>query len=308
MGIKRATIKDFQSIKDLNLEFGKFTVLVGPSSSGKSAALRAIKSLLRNSFVPTNVRQGAPKSVVSVDFDDVSVSSERGKSLSTYYLGTEAFTKSGRSVPEPITKAIKFPLIEGVDPSFSFQFDKPFLLSESGSTAAGVIGSLTNVSLLHQAVREANRRRSEASSTLKVRRVDEEALLSRVGSFTNLKGRKEALDEARQKLLDVKRIEAENRELRRLVVRIEQADSVLNNIDVPEVVDVSDKLAGVESLVSMLGLLRASERAAITNLTQIQKTGKLVVSTNEEIAQLSQDYDKLLRDAGVCPVCGKKTH
>jgi exonuclease SbcC len=303
-----AEIQNFQSIGSALLDFEKFTVLVGPSSSGKSAVLRALRALLRNTFVPSNVRQGKTKASVTVYLNDHQISMERGKSLSTYYLDGEAYPKSGRSVPDPILKVLKLPLIEGVDPTFSFQFDRPFLLSEPGSVAANVIGSLTNVSMLHAATREANRRRTEASGVLRVRQADVERLSERVETFRHLPARKKALQKAREGLQSVQELAAQADTLRTVLGRLEAAQGFLEGVELPEVPDIEDQIQAIEDAVfDQAKYVSAVERIEAA-LTLVQSYGKLITEHDEQIQQLREEYDAVLREAGVCPTCGKPTH
>ena len=170
--IESIHIKDFQSIKDAEVTLGQFTVFTGPSSSGKSAFMRALNALTRNSFTPSQVRLGATQSTMSAQVDGSCVKAVRGKAKSTYMLDDEEFTKAGRSVPEAVETLLAMPLVADTESSFATQFDKPFLISEPGATAAKVIGTLTNVSVLHDAMRESSRRRLSINAELKVRNAD----------------------------------------------------------------------------------------------------------------------------------------
>jgi len=54
----------------------------------------------------------------------------------------------------------------------AFQFDKPYLLDESGTTVSAIIGKLTHANTLRLAVKEGNRRSLESSRLLKTRLTD----------------------------------------------------------------------------------------------------------------------------------------
>jgi energy-coupling factor transporter ATP-binding protein EcfA2 len=49
-GVWHINIKNFQSIKNIDLRFKGYTIIRGPNNSGKSAILRAVSSILYNSF------------------------------------------------------------------------------------------------------------------------------------------------------------------------------------------------------------------------------------------------------------------
>jgi len=64
-------IRNFQSIKSENFAYKGFTVIVGPNNSGKSASLRAIKSLIFNSFKEKYLRIGESQCSVTFGRNDI---------------------------------------------------------------------------------------------------------------------------------------------------------------------------------------------------------------------------------------------
>jgi exonuclease SbcC len=305
--LRSARVRDFQSIEDAEVDFGDFTVLVGPSNSGKSAFLRALRACLRNTAVPANVRQGTAKALIDVTFDDATVSIERGKSLSTYRLGNELFTKSGRSVPDQIARAIRLPLIEASDATFAFQFDKPFLLSEPGSQAAQVLGSLTNVSLLHSAVREANRRRQAAQATLTTRKTDVERLSTQMRAFSDLPQLKVRLEQAERRLEQAQKTERARADLQTRIERIQRLEGALAGLKAVEPPDTSIQLANAEQTVARLRSLRAP----MTRINRIAADLKRLCTEVKDLhyaAQAAQqEHADLLTALGRCPTCGADT-
>lgn len=301
--LKSARVENFQSLAVVPMMFDQFTVLVGPSNSGKSAFLRAIRSLVRNTFVPANVRQGQTKAIVLIYLNGHIISSERGKSLSTYYLEDDPYPKSGKSVPPEIVQALKMPLIEGIDPHFSFQFDRPFLLAESGSTAASVIGSLTNVSVLHAAVREANRRRGNVSSTLKVRYEDREKLQQRVETFRFLPARKKSIDKARKALQKAEGLQASLSALQTATSALEASQAFLETFTLPEVPDID--LASLEADIAELNALDDLTHTVKQGLTIAEGYRKMGLQHGESVAALDVEYQQVLESSGVCPTCGR---
>jgi len=93
-GIWHVSIKNFQSIKNINLRFKGYTVIRGPNNSGKSAILRAVSSILYNSF---NVKK-YPRKAGGLD--------SKGKP-SKKVLDTEIFLRKTYSVdPEEYNGAL----------------------------------------------------------------------------------------------------------------------------------------------------------------------------------------------------------
>lgn len=198
MTLDAIKVKDFQSIQSGEVELGSFTVFTGPSSSGKSAFMRAAQAITRNSFVPTQVSQWAKESHVSMEIDGHTVEAIRGRSKSTYKLDGEEFTKAGRSVPPQVEEVFKLPLISEMESTFATQFEKPFLIAEPGAVASRVLGSLTNVSILHDGLKETNRRSLESRNLLKTRISDLSDANEKFEEFEHVPQMRKELDSLEQ--------------------------------------------------------------------------------------------------------------
>jgi DNA repair ATPase RecN len=306
--LAQAHVKNFQSVADVTVDFGKFTVMVGQSNSGKSAFLRGVRSCIRNSFVPSNVRQGTTKSEVDLLFDDgTQVSIERGKSLSTYKMnnGADVFTKSARGVPEEVEAALKIPLVATVDPFFSFQFDKPFLLSDTGSIAAQVIGSLTNVSLLHNSVREANRRRQEVLGVVKVKEQDVRQLQIDFESYRDLPQRKKELDNIQESLRDVESVQQKLDGLTSALDVVRYAQESIDSLDetspknyseeIQRLRDLNDSYSAIQEQLSMLSLLSNVLKNNVQHAKQVKY----------DLDLTTKEYHDILVELKQCPTCGQ---
>lgn len=261
MTVSNIKVKNFQSILNGEVDLGKFTVFTGPSSSGKSAFVRAAHAVMRNSFNPSQVTVGHKVSEVSVVVDGKVVTAIRGKSKSTYKLDDVEYTKAGRNVPDSIVEVLAIPEISDIDTTFSYQFDKPYLLSEPGSVASKVLGSLTNVSVLHDSLRESNRRNREIGSRLKVKSVDLENVTTRLEEYSTLPEALESLGSAKN-------------DMNYLLTRAEKVTSLESVMS-----SVRDGLLRLESLKRDLALAGSVEEVTteLTNLseTSLSSVGKL---------------------------------
>lgn len=179
--IEKITVRNYQSLYSVEVKLGKFTVIYGNSDVGKSAFYRAIRGLIVTEVgddfisVETN-RTGV--SIKEADFDDGTVEpgfevvwlKSRGKS-STYllYQGGEKIKewRRARSLPGELEPVLRMRQVS-VDgdkfyPNLRGQFDPLFLLFESSSKRARVLGSLVS-NLLLSGIKTANteRNRNEA--------------------------------------------------------------------------------------------------------------------------------------------------
>jgi energy-coupling factor transporter ATP-binding protein EcfA2 len=149
--IDRVQVSNFQSVAAADVEFAPFTAVLGESDQGKSALLRAIAALLNNRAGTDFVTHGHSQASVEVVVDGHTVEWDKGKDVNRYLLDGALYDKVGRGVPDEVVGV--FDLHPA---SVAGQFDRPFLLFDSGAEVSQVIGDLTNIALLYEAVRVAN--------------------------------------------------------------------------------------------------------------------------------------------------------
>lgn len=312
--IDRLSVSNFQSLGSADLELGPFTVIVGRSNSGKSALLRALKAVVRNVNSPSSVKVGKTSFTAAVQFDATTVSIERGKSQSTYRVvlpneQEEVFTKAGRTVPAEVQKVMGLPLPEGPDITFSSQIDPPFLLSETGTVAAKMLGDLTNVSKLHAASKEANRRRLEASKILKIRKDDALGCAQRMKEeFSDLPAQARALADARALMDSVQDNARAVQRLRETLAQVEMVEAA--EADLQARLDELPEPADIEALEDQAEALIKQRQALLDIIDTLAKLAHAedvlaaALSTSEsEISQLDQEYHDVLIEAGTCPTC-----
>jgi energy-coupling factor transporter ATP-binding protein EcfA2 len=202
--IRSITLTDYQSHQSTHLSFGPFTVIVGSSSSGKSAVVRALRLAAENARGVSYVRQGAQRCRVALEISGPAdtlngstvVTVERGKGVSAYTLAVAGaherpveFTKCGSGVPDAVAEAL------GLGDSSLWvagQFDSPYLLDDTGSEVARVLGKLTNVNMIYSAVRESNRRASEAKRIFTMKNADLDKAKTDLHQYVTLAARKAA--------------------------------------------------------------------------------------------------------------------
>lgn len=239
--ISHLTIRDFQSLHDVSLPLKPFTVIVGPSSSGKSATTRALKTLTSNARGSAFISNWAKTTVIEATLADSE--GERGSVRLTRGTTTESnsyeilppedypnypstrFTKLGGSVPEEITEFLRLPPNSALH--FASQFDKPYLLDDSAADVARTFANLTNVEVVFAAAREANRTRLATNSTLKTRRQDLERVQARFPEFRALKGHMQAINDAETLLTDARDLQARSLTLALLIQDFSSATTTI---------------------------------------------------------------------------------
>lgn len=305
MSLSKVSIRNFQSLKKVDVELGKFTVIVGASNSGKSAFLRALRVLTHNASSPSFVTTGKKKSDIAGFFDNgkQAVSLERGKSLSTYHLNGEQYAKAGVGVPEDVSKFLALPEIEGDDLNFAFQFDRPFLLADASTKVAKVLGDLTNINVLFEAVRVVNRQRLDKAGKLKVRRSDIEDLKARIPEFEDIPAERKRLREARSSLEGVRDRAARLKRLEDLLETAAMAQAVLDSAAAKPLPQID--LRSVEVKVGKLNILTDALRAYSQATIDMKSAEDALADAWCDQQEKQEQYDSLIVSSGSCPLCGQ---
>lgn len=203
--IQRVEIRNFQSLRHVQLEPGKLTVIVGPSSVGKSAFTRALRTVTSNRRGAEFITHGERTASISLTTDRGTVTLTRGKGTTdNAYIVIPAddptaqrtYTKLGGETPPEVSQFLGIPARDPIN--YAGQFDKPYLLDETAGEVARILGGLTNVNVIFDAARESNRQKLASAATLRTRADDLEAVQARLPEFRSLKAQEQALTRAEQ--------------------------------------------------------------------------------------------------------------
>lgn len=302
--ISQIAIRNFQSLKKIDLELGALTVIVGDSASGKSAFIRAIKAVSSNVRGSSFITSGATASSVSVQSQEWKITLEKSATSSSYKIcdllsGVEKeYTKLAGEVPVEITQLLGIePFTEGRSVNFAGERDQPYLLDDSGQQVAKVLGDLTHVSTILEAVREANRRRTGSNASLKVRNADLDRLKAKLPKFQKLSAELQTMKQIETQFQQLEQLAFNQEKLSALIQAIENLDSVCE-VRLPRLPDIST----AELLFSRMKLMAQIARAiqeAISNASVDSEISAL----NTEILNLEKQYTETLIELGECPTC-----
>lgn len=175
MKIQEVTIEGFQSHTQSTFSLSpNLTVITGPSDAGKTAIIRALRWFAFNeptgeAFLHTirnpdgSIKQAAEQAKVSVTFDDGTVITKtRRKGKTTYTHSAYPSPWEKAEVPPEIKETLGLMKQEYGDfetcLNFAFQLDAPFLLSETASVGAKVLGKLAGTEVVDLAISEVNKK------------------------------------------------------------------------------------------------------------------------------------------------------
>lgn len=276
--IESITVRNFQSLHDVTLDLQPFTVIVGPSSSGKSALIRALNTLIANRRGAAFISHGERIATISARTSHGTVTLTRGRGTAdnsyvvipndpSHPLAPQStYSKLGGEVPSEVSAFL------GIDPkdpiAFASQFDKPYLLDESPAEVARTLGALTNATVLLEGARESNRRKLDSKRTLTTRTEDLAAIQAKVPEYRALSTQQAALTAAEQAIERARAIQADVQSLTRAIeaheINAQRAQQLEHAADfeVPDEQQLLDAARAYSSFRAALAALVQATQAA----------------------------------------------
>lgn len=322
--IREIEVGNYQSLRRMKVRLGKFTVITGPTGTGKSAFIRAVKTLAFNASGTAYISRGEKSCLVAASGDeiertgmdddhwkaaihrgvknayDLEVPAPPDEDAGGDFTKRSTFTKLQGKVPEQVSGVLRL-----TDLNFAGQLDAPYLLDATGSEVARVLGRLTNVTLLYKAAQEANRRRLASSGQLKIRQADLAALHQQVQGYATMPAEKLAVEVAEQALARMQEAEQKLVRLGMLadaMARALAAQDMLAATTIPE----PPSLAHLEEeLAARWQRLRFLTGAVDDASLALAGKQPWVTSAREQEAQAQRELQAYTDQWGVCDKCGQ---
>lgn len=271
--LQSISINNFQSIHEASLDLAPLTVIVGPSSSGKSAFVRALHTLTNNRRGLDFLTHGQRVMSITARTERGTLTLSRGKGTEDNYYeliptgsptDRQKWSKLGGAVPEEVSAFL------GIAPgpqAFAGQHDMPYMLNDSAPSNATALGRLTNVNVIFDAAREAKRRALEASKTIRLRAEDLSSATASLDRFEHLDEQQHALSMAEEKISAAYTIQR-----------------ALNGI-----------ISARDSLIAAAGQVKRMQAAAAIEVPDVQPA----IAAHQSINTLSAARDSLIEAASL---------
>lgn len=260
------SLKDFQAHENTSLTLqGGFSCLVGPTNSGKSSIVRALRWVFFDSLKGKGfIHKGKKSAQVDVEFDGVSIQRMKGSKENSYTVNGKTFSSIGTGAPTEVVSATGISsIVVDKDTSFelnvSSQMKYPFLVMETDSMKAKSLNVLSGGHVIDAGVRETNR---------KVRELEEKK-----------KQAQEELEKSKTALSLLPDLTAREVALSKLSAEIEKLESVENTI-----VYVNEVVKNLNTIVSSrvkVDIIRSVLEEKLVDLAQAMARLEYVDTTLE---------------------------
>ena len=292
--LERMQLRNFQGHEDLRVVFDeRITTFVGPSDTGKSSILRALKWGMTNR--PSGsafVRHDDDKLTASVSLwlDEHRLSRRKGKgSVNELVVDGVKLEAFGSELPEPVQELCN---VDGVN--FQGQHDSPFWLSLNAGQASRELNAVVNLDeidrVLSLILKMERRTKTEAELCEKRMKEAEQDSKDLVWVF----GMEVEWQETTKKKKQLDNMEWEleqSRELLREVNRLRR----LAEVEVPD--------------TSELDVLIAEQKRAEEKVKMTKSMLREVHRLRDQVGEFEKEVDSLQtrlssESGGMCPLCG----
>jgi DNA repair protein SbcC/Rad50 len=314
----RIRIHGFQSLGNADMRLGRLNVVTGPSNSGKSAIIRAMHMLAFNAPGHAFVTRGEKLAAIEVSLAEPdrkawALGLERGARGSDKYVlappvhaddpepvdddVSVTYTKLGGKVPPDISRMLRVSSL-----NFSLQHDPPFLLSATGSEVARTLGALTNITLIHNAAREGNRRKLAEASRLRDRESELATLRQQAASFRGIGDRRAAMRHAEEAMEAALYLRARADRFMELYSSLAAAEVYLREL--PASADLPS-VEGIVAAARRLARFRELHLRITTAGRDEMDAAKMTADISGIRQQAEAELQALKSQMTICPTCGR---
>lgn len=298
--LKKIVLENFQSHKHSELELDPgVNVIVGPSDSGKTAIIRALRWLVWNRPLgEAFIQHGSKYCKVEIEIERSKIvrEKERKNGKNVYLLDEICFNAVGTEPPEEVRNFLNLQEI-----NISQQFDQPFLLSNSPGEVAQHFNKVARLDMIDigmkrvsQWIRKIQQDISNRESQIKKL----ETQLLEYDYLPSLEGRIQSLEQMQNEIITKENQRDQIKELNEVILQVdaeiakftkitmmeEKVNSILRNLtekkqkqeNLITLKQLYQKLSNIENqLLEQANLVKAEEKINVL-LGQINRKRELI--------------------------------
>ncbi len=309
--ITSISLRNFQSWKKLDIDIAPITMFVGRGDAGKSAIKRAVTYSLQNKGGDGFIRLGEDACKVGITFDNASLlwTKKRGKGAVYHVIidGEELeYNKTGQTTPQEIIDLFQFRGIE-VDkntvlwPQLQGQHDTPYIIGESGSKVARILGKFTKLDVLVQAQMLARRDAEACRKTAHLAEEQAAAAEQSLSELPNVEALKEAYGGLCRREADLDSQTVDLQEAEAAIQAYRHAKACRNPGS------VANDAQSARALVGAVGNAEAALGDFRSAVSRLADAGHDVDGATERVEELRAEYETVCQEAGICESCPWKT-
>lgn len=286
--LKKLKLKNFQTHKNMEIEFDEITTIIGKSASGKTAVLRALNLIFNNK--PSGIRyitHGEETARVTLEVDGSVIIRKRSKNLNKFFLDKKEYTAFGNDVPVDIKNLLNISEL-----NIQKQLDSPLWFNLSPGEISKKLNLIVNLEEIDESL---------SFISTEVRKVGSELIICEDRIIEAERKIKE-FDWSESAFNKFKKLEEEEKEIEKLKKEFEELENFKSQIISKQVKTIKIiNFKNTDILVKEVEKLKTELKSLnylYENIIELQKDQH---SIQNELKELESKLATVKR----CPLCGK---
>jgi DNA repair ATPase RecN len=297
MYISKIILENFQAFEkgEFNLS-PNLNILVGVSNVGKSSVARALSLVLFNQWDKSWCKFGAKYCRITLETSTgIVVVREKGDKVNRFILRLpsqpeQLFESFGTGVPEQVQQALKIHEVQvdttdKLNLNLAGQMDALFLLSQTGSYRAKVLGKLSGATYLDHAIRELNKDKRQITGEKNLKDLEITELQAQASKLDSLESYSGTIAELESKLASLAAAEQRVEQIRSLFERVKvlkaawlkefKKQELLGPVDLNSIAQLDQRVSNIKTLSSLSSRI-VNLRYAFEKQSKLNELLKLV--------------------------------
>lgn len=298
--IESLHITNFQSHRNSQFEFNKgVNVIIGPTDSGKSAVIRALRWLCYNKPFGSRFRSrwGGDTSVTVTTSDNQTISRKEDSSRAYYLNDLPPFKAFKTEVPKEIVDALNLN-----DVNLQMQHDSLFLISNTSGEVAQHFNKVAKLDKIDSAQSNVKRWLSSLKSSIDHKSVDLITAKQKLLEFEDIETLETEVEVLEQMENVYQSKVKSEKELSSLIVKVERVNSELEKQQ--SLLKLRKPLDTVLELIEERDAKQNEWKRLNKMYNDIKRNEEAIVESAKTASTLHKQYEKEFPN--ICPLCGTK--
>lgn len=319
--IKSITLENFQTHKHTQIDFSpNFNVIVGPTRSGKSSAVRALDFLLYNNWYEDYQRFYSNSSIITAKLSDgKTIVREKSRKINKLTIisangAEQRFESFGTSYPAEVIEAIgvtpvdigtKDPILANV----ANQDDPLFLLYATGTDKTKALSRLSGLHWIDFALKDLNVDRHSNTKSIQLLKDTNVQLAEKLKYFQRLPTIRQQFEVEKARLQKLKQIDLMAQYGKQLVAKTSQWKVSYQEIQRLKQIDFAVEKNRLENIIRATEILQALkdlERKLMTNQYSTVNVQNLIKQSRDNRQSVESQIAVELSRIQICPACNQE--
>lgn len=306
--IESLSISNFLSHKETTIEFSEgVNIIIGPTDSGKSALIKALKWLITNRPLGDGMRSswGGDTSVsiqiTTIDAeqfvdDAVNITRIKDKISNSYIVGGSRFNAIKGDIPAEVSQYLNLSEI-----NLQTQFDSHFLLGKSSGEVAQYFNKVAHLDRIDTALQNIQRWTKEVQKKIEYNTEALNGAKMRLNAYGCLGSIESTLISLEEKENRRERLYKDKDTLLKLVKSIRAVEEELKEGEFLSELD--DKITGLLKLIKTQKDMKSHLTAILLVCAAGKKLFQEIAQVDKELTEMEEKFHSALGKGSICPLC-----